>query len=480
MKSRKRKKNVKSWKKNVRKLKYQRGLQHINSTGKLVNAKKLKPSCEENCLFKCNSKISIDERNQLFVSYYNSNNSSKRAFIIRTSEKSIKTANTSADSKRKYTFKFFTYLGNEKVRVCHTFYLNTLVISKSVVYNAHKNKNIISGTVAASKSGKHVKKSISNDDKNFVRKHINSFPRIESHYRRSETSKEYLESNLDLSKMYKLYEEKCLKAQKITVKISMYRQIFNFEFNLDFIKPKNDKCDTCERFKIANSNDIEYRNHLQLKEVIRIDRNIDRNCNDKLIICFDLQKVINCPRSNVSSFHYKRKINIYNLTVHESLSKTGYNVIWDESVVGRTGNDIASALVMVLEIIIEKFPQINSFILWSDSCIAQNKNSILTFALAHFIKNHNQITDIVLKYSAPGHSCIQEVDNIHSMIEKSFRKSEYYSLESVKRLIKSANSRKNYEVLEMKKENSKDYYSCAKLLDFKLIPFAFASTSFDK
>ncbi len=110
----------------------------------------------------------------------------------------------------------------------------TLVISKERVYSAHKNKDLISGIVLASKSGKHVKKEVSAYDKDFVREHIKSFPKVNSHYRRKQTSKEYLESYLNINKMYELYEEKCIEQNRSPVKNSMYRNIFNNEFNLSF------------------------------------------------------------------------------------------------------------------------------------------------------------------------------------------------------------------------------------------------------
>lgn len=40
----------------------------------------------------------------------------------------------------------------------------------------------------------------------FVKEHINSFPRVESHYCRKDTSKLYLPSDLNKAKMYRLYK----------------------------------------------------------------------------------------------------------------------------------------------------------------------------------------------------------------------------------------------------------------------------------
>lgn len=209
------------------------------------------------------------------------------------------------------------------------------------------------------------------------------FSKVESHYRRNETSKQYFESSLNLIKMYNLYQEECLNStpQQIPVKVSYYRHIFNTEFNIDFIKPKNNRCDLCEKYKIVSINDNSYENLLILKNSVRIDRNNDRKNENLLTIFFALQKLITCPQNFVSNFYYKHKIAVYNLTEHESISKNVFCALWDESVCVRSGNDIASALISILEKICAKYPNINEINLWCDSCIPQNKNSIIAFAL---------------------------------------------------------------------------------------------------
>jgi hypothetical protein len=113
--SRKRAKSENKWKRNVRKENYQKGLKHVNSVNKEVNAKELQPTCDQKCYFKCNSKISHNERQQLFDSYYSCNFAGKRAFIIRTFEKTLKFSKLNKNSMRNYSFKYHFYLRNEKL-----------------------------------------------------------------------------------------------------------------------------------------------------------------------------------------------------------------------------------------------------------------------------------------------------------------------------------------------------------------------------
>lgn len=73
-----------------------------------------------------------------------------------------------------------------------------------------------------------------NESRISVIEHISSFPRVPCHYRRKNTSKEYLPHDLNLSIMYKLYVEKCKTEGIEPEKPSFYRNIFHTNFNLSF------------------------------------------------------------------------------------------------------------------------------------------------------------------------------------------------------------------------------------------------------
>ena len=44
-----------------------------------------------------------------------------------------------------------------------------------------------------------------------------------------------------------------------------------------------------------------------------------------------------------------------------------------------------------------------------------------------FLSSNSQILFIMMKYSIPGHSCVQEVDNMHRQVQDVMRISEFYS-----------------------------------------------------
>lgn len=128
--------------------------------------------------------------------------------------------------------------------------------------------------------------------------------------------------------------------------------------------------------------------------------------------------------------------------------------MWNESDAGRGANEIASALVTLLNRIVTDIPDdINTLILWSNSCVAQNRNSVITTALKHFQSLHVDIETIHQQFCEPGHSAIQEVDSLHSQIERALNVSEIYSPVSLLRVLLKACRRKPLVVCQMKHED---------------------------
>ena len=73
-----------------------------------------------------------------------------------------------------------------------------------------------------------------------VKRHIESFPTLESHYARKDSQRKYLPGDLNVAKMYQLYVDQVKAKGKDPVSISVYRHIFNNDFNLAFHMPKKD------------------------------------------------------------------------------------------------------------------------------------------------------------------------------------------------------------------------------------------------
>lgn len=156
-----------------------------------------------------------------------------------------------------------------------------------------------------------------------VKQHILSFPKIESHYCRLRTKRQYLDEGLNITKMHELYVEKLASEYpgKKHVPIHTYRHIFNTKFNLGFHIPKKDACRQCEKYQNSDDKAIlqqDFDNHIKRKELARLEKLSDkeRSISDTTFksYTFDLQKVLSTPTGNVSSLYYSRKFSSYNLT----------------------------------------------------------------------------------------------------------------------------------------------------------------------
>ncbi|KAH3702350.1 hypothetical protein DPMN_077365 [Dreissena polymorpha] len=122
-----------------------------------------------------------------------------------------------------------------------------------------------------------------------------------------------------------------------------------------------------------------------------------------------------------------------------------YSVIWAEADTGRGANEIASGLIAVLYSIKETHPDVNKITLWSDLSVSLNCNSAMTLALKLFM-NTREVEEIVQRFCCPGHSEIQEVDNVHSGIEKVL-KCEVYSPVSLIRAMKTVRRKADFNII---------------------------------
>lgn len=123
-KTRKRVKNPKQWKKNVRKTKYQAGEAHTNSRGKQVAEKQIKNTtdCVQNCKFKCSLSISEQERALIFENYYKLNQDGKDNFLARTTVRYTKKRSTASNSRRQFSFAI------GKLYILHYFVINIYIV----------------------------------------------------------------------------------------------------------------------------------------------------------------------------------------------------------------------------------------------------------------------------------------------------------------------------------------------------------------
>lgn len=383
------------------------------------------------------------------------------------------------NATRKRTVSRYYYFNKDdrKIRVCELFFRNTLSISNGPINKAFSEVGTSGSFEGQDRRGKHEPVNKTKEiDVEIVKEHIEAFPKMESHYCRKTSSKMYLDSNLSISKMYELYQEKCKNASKTPVSINVYRNIFCTQYNLDFHKPKKDQCLMCNKYNRAKAEDAsdlavlqqKYDEHMFLKEQSRkakewdkVRANEDNSFNS---ITIDLQKVLHLPTSNVSLLYYLRKLNVYNATIYEARSPNdGFCYLWSE-VDGKKGSDeVGTALYLWIQ---RLPPTVTEISIFSDTCGGQNRNQFLLCLMLYVVQvTHLEV--IEHKYLESGHTHM-EVDSMHSAIENQMRLMPIFSMIDFCNVIRLARSNRK---LNKKKTAKKPYepivMSNSDILDLK-------------
>jgi len=251
-----------------------------------------------------------------------------------------------------------------------------------------------------------------------------------------------------------------------------YRQIFCTKFNLSFFHPKKDQCTLCNQYygAIGNSNDVlkvQWTGHKererQSMEAKKSDKEKPTTDTSFRAITFDLQAVLNLPHAGDAQIYYKRKLSVYNFTIYESSSKSGYCFVWDETEGHHGANEISSCLLNYLNGLPDEVKHVASF---SDTCGGQNRNKFVAAAMMYAVQSTaNKLEIVDLKYMERGHSYL-ECDSMHATIEHEKKHATLFTTKDWELLISLARKKpKPYEVIPMQHTD----FSDVKLLASKLI-----------
>lgn len=402
--------------------------------GKYVPPKKLQQPCSDKCKLKCSTKFTQLEREEIFKNYWSQGNIDlQRNFISRC----MSTINpkyrypTESRPHRNLNHAFYLENNGKKIRICKKFLVATLgITNRSIRTVISKSQD---GFLANDERGKHKNHlTISNELKESVRTHIKTIPVIESHYTRAKTSKNYIEGGKTITQLYEDYKKERESQNLDFVKFPIYRQIFNYEFNLAFFKPKKDLCQFCETYKNSNDEEkeqkkSEYQSHHEEKELSRKEKDTDKSKIDEsnFVACFDLQAALPTPKGEVSVFYYKSKLLTYNFTICE-LQKQGLGTInsfiWHEGEGKRGSNEIGSCLISFLNNLSNSSESNKlNMIFYSDNCGGQCKNKFIVTCYIYAVSRF-KFESITHKFLVVGHTQ-NEGDCAHSLIERGIKRS---------------------------------------------------------
>ena len=344
--------------------------------------------------------------------------------------------------------------------------MNTLAIDSARIHRALKKQQ--EGSLS-DRRGKHTPHNkLPDEDLEYAREYILSFPQYESHYTRSHSDKKYLNSDLNIAMMHRMYKEHCKDSQYRPLSITMFTGIFN-GLNLSFHTPSKDTCNVCDSLhtqikheQSKPSPDAEVMQGLQTQKELHLrkaeaarnalkqDTAKARDSNsDTHTVFFDLQKALPTPKLETNKVYYLRQLWCYNFGIHDCGSNKGYMHVWDETQASRGSQEVMSCLLHYLKT--HNIPtQLNAF---SDACGGQNRNFKMALFWIHVVLRNDIPLEVVEhKFLESGHSFGPSDSDFADIERKAKKKDTIYTPEAWYDIIEESRIHNKFEVNRMTAE----------------------------
>ncbi|XP_030753125.1 uncharacterized protein LOC115880137 [Sitophilus oryzae] len=394
----------------------------------------MKPPCPERGKLGCSKKFSENQRAKLFADYWGLGIFQRqRDFLGSCVEKLITNYRriTSAEARNPNRAFYLTKDDDvSKVRVRKTFLISTFGITEQTLQTVIHSKVTGSGIIAQDQRGKHGRHlKIDQEILESVIIHIKGIPRVESHYLRAQTSREFVDGGLSIAELRRHYTAGRRLNNREAANYDTYTHLFNTEFNIGFFAPRKDQRDICEAYKNASNKEKEdletnYEIHQEEKMLSRNEKAKDKEQAEKegstiVLAVYDLQAVLPVPTRQTSAFFHKSRLNCYNFTISEITKDNNVCFFWHEGLAQRGAIEIGTCVLKFLEEVANDRPGCD-IIFYTDNCGGQQKNRYTIGMYLYALKNY-QINSITHKYLIRGHTQ-NEGDAVHSVIEKSLKK----------------------------------------------------------
>lgn len=199
------------------------------------------------------------------------------------------------------------------------------------------------------------------------------------------------------------------------------------------------------------------------------DKKRSRENNTEKIVMIDLQKCLPTPDLQNSQSFYSLKLWTYNLVIHDSTLQEAHCMMWDESISGRGGNEVASCVLKWSEVC-NISVNVKELTMWSDNCPSQNRNSQMVMCYFFLLEKNPHLDVINHKFLAKGHTHM-EVDGDHSVIERERKKIPQLKIITPwdwQQVVRLAGVKKAFHVTGME---TKDFLDFKSLFEGSQAPF---------
>ena len=183
------------------------------------------------------------------------------------------------------------------------------------------------------------------------------------------------------------------------------------------------------------------------------------------VICFDFKKILCTPKTEASCLYYKRKLCVYNFTIYDVVRHQGFCYIWTENDAKKGASEVSSCL---LDFIQRKVADgVETFIMWSDNCGGQNRNSIVFTMIAYTSAKYSIM--IRQNFLEIGHMQ-NEGDAVHAAIERHAKGRKIYTPEEWCDIIRGTKIKNpKYEVINVTHDMIYDFEELSLKLNFNKI-----------
>lgn len=421
-----------------------------------------------NCRCQCCNKITKTQAKKLFNKFINlTSHTEQNVYLQGCVKEEIPKRHRPRNrhNRPRRVFKYVLDLIDINITVCAKAFLAIHGLKRDRLKEKvlQKHKDIADGR------GKHKNHPRKVTEENLRRVHnfIEGLPSQVSHYSRSHNKhRKYIAADLSIAELHRRFISKNLDLKE-NVSYEKFRDIFNHDFNLSFGTPRKDICHTCEKLKVdiqsaelsKDENKIkglktEKELHLRKAEVFfdKIKR-CANNDQHTLAVCFDYQKNLPLPVTNVQDEYYRRQLWLYNFGVHNIKENTACMYLYTENYAKKGPNEVISALDDYIKQ--NKRPEQTHFKIFADNCFSQNKNKYI-FGYLDQLCCKRIFETIVVTYPIPGHS-MMPVDRDFGLVElKRLKKQTVYSPDYYVDLVKKARIIHPFDIVFLQKNLTKN------------------------
>ena len=446
---RKRTRSPEKWKRAVTKKLRDSGESYTTiKSKKLIPAKEFKwVDCQcktPNCRL-----VDEEERKKEYVNFYKKTYKDQNLYValnVNTVHPKKVTVNsvTGQPSGRKKFTRIFMLNGK---RVCKKVFIGTLQYSNGRLDRLLK-RGQDGVDVSREGRGKHTNrpKKVNENVRALIRDVLESMPKYTTHYKEVVYTAEdtvYLPPMVTFDNVYSICVTEIRKNELQVPSKDWFLRYMKCEYpNLKKKAKHIDTCNVCDRVDKSDEEKVEHRQ--VAKDAIDLCKHDSKK---EFTFIFDMMSTLPLPKLESNLAFYKRQLWMYVEGLHNDLNNTGYMYTWLESQSGKGSREVCNVLYQ--HFLALKYTK---YILWCDSTVSQNRNSIIANFLAYCVNSLPELKTVIIRFFETGHSYNSGDRDFGLMKKKIISEQNIYTQDKYIELIEAARKKPSpFHVHKMEK-----------------------------